>query len=43
MTTGWRETDWVEITSGIEAADRLVIEGAALLSDNSLVTAVTAP
>jgi len=35
---GWQEVDWVEITSGLNPEDRVVINGAALISDGSLVT-----
>ena len=39
VTTGWREDGWVEVMSGLAAGDQLVVEGAAQLSDNSLVMA----
>ncbi|MBT4521241.1 MAG: efflux RND transporter periplasmic adaptor subunit [Halieaceae bacterium] len=32
---GWREVDWVEIIRGIQAEDRVVVNGAALISDGS--------
>lgn len=34
---GWREVDWVEITSGVNVGDRVVVQGAALISDGSLL------
>ena len=34
---GWREVDWVEITEGLEAGDRVVVKGAALITDGSLL------
>lgn len=38
VTIGWRQLDWIEIKSGISAADRIVSDGAALISDGSLLT-----
>jgi multidrug efflux pump subunit AcrA (membrane-fusion protein) len=35
ITAGWREAGWVEIVSGINASDLIVIEGAGLLSHGS--------
>ena len=35
---GWREAGWVEVLSGLELTDRVVGEGAALLSEGSLVS-----
>lgn len=37
ITIGWQETEWVEVTSGIIATDLVVIEGASLLTDGSLL------
>ena len=37
VNLGWREVDWVEISGGISAADRVVVQGAALISDGSLL------
>ena len=34
---GWRESDWVEVTGGLNAGEELVVEGAALLTDGSEV------
>lgn len=34
---GWREVDWVEVTAGLGADDRVVVEGAALISNGSLL------
>jgi RND family efflux transporter MFP subunit len=38
VTLGWQEVDWVEITAGVEPDDRVVVDGAALIADGSLVT-----
>jgi RND family efflux transporter MFP subunit len=38
VTVGWREVDWVEITAGVRPDDRVVVKGAALISDGSLLT-----
>lgn len=35
VTLGWSEVDWVEITNGIAATDRLVVQGAGLITDGS--------
>ncbi len=44
ITLGWQETEWVEVTSGLRATDRVVIEGASLLAEGSLLaTEGTAP
>ena len=43
VSTGWREDGWVEIINGLAESDSLVVEGAGLLSDNSLVIAAVAP
>jgi len=37
VSLGWREVDWVEVTGGVEASDRVVVQGAALISDGSLL------
>lgn len=37
ISLGWREADWVEITSGVQAGDRVVVNGAALIADGSLL------
>ena len=37
VESGWRENGWVEIVSGVSATDRVVVEGADLLSDGSQV------
>ncbi|MCB1704025.1 MAG: efflux RND transporter periplasmic adaptor subunit [Halioglobus sp.] len=37
VETGWRESAWVEIRHGISADDRVVVEGASLLTDGSRV------
>ena len=37
VTLGWREVDWVEITAGLQVGDRVVVMGAALISDGSLL------
>ena len=37
VSLGWREVDWVEITAGLDAGDRVVVKGAALISDGSLL------
>jgi RND family efflux transporter MFP subunit len=37
VTLGWREIDWVEITSGVQAEDRVVVIGASLISGGSLL------
>jgi RND family efflux transporter MFP subunit len=37
VSLGWREVEWVEITAGLETGDRVVVKGAALISDDSLV------
>lgn len=37
VTLGWREVDWVEITAGVNLEDRVVVKGAALISDGSLL------
>lgn len=34
---GWAEVDWVEIVTGLSPGDRVVVEGAALIDDGSLV------
>jgi len=34
---GWREVDWVEVTSGLQINDRVIVDGAALISDGSLL------
>ena len=34
---GWQEPEWVEIIQGIEGGDRIIVEGAAQLSDGSTV------
>lgn len=38
ITAGWREASWIEISSGISAEDRVVVDGAGLLSHGSQVT-----
>ena len=44
ITTGWREGSWVEVAGKLESSDRVVVEGANLLSDGSLVdTRASAP
>lgn len=40
VSLGWQETDWVEIVEGLQDGDRIVTQGAALLSDGSLVSDV---
>ena len=40
VVLGWAEVDWVEILSGLSASDRVVVEGAALINDGSLVEVV---
>lgn len=37
---GWAEVEWVEITDGLAPGDRVVVQGAALISDGSLVEVV---
>ena len=37
VESGWREDGWVELVSGVSATDRVVVEGAGLLSDGSRV------
>ena len=37
VSLGWREVDWVEITSGVSVEDRVVVQGAALIADGSLL------
>lgn len=37
VTTGWRDQGWIEILSGISSNDRVVSDGAALISDGSLL------
>ena len=37
VESGWHESGWVEIISGVSATDAVVIEGASLLSDGSQV------
>lgn len=39
VTTGWQEADWTEIAGAVAAGDRVVVEGAGLLSDGSRVSA----
>ena len=38
VTTGWREENWVEILDGVRAGERIVVEGAAMLTDGSRVS-----
>jgi RND family efflux transporter MFP subunit len=38
VKTGWREQDWVEILDGIQSGQRVVVEGAAMLTDGSRVS-----
>jgi RND family efflux transporter MFP subunit len=38
VNLGWQEVDWVEVLSGLAPEDRLVVDGAALITDGSLVT-----
>jgi len=38
VTTGWREGNWVEILDGVRAGERIVVEGAAMLTDGSRVS-----
>lgn len=38
VTLGWQEPDWVEVTRGLADRDRVVVQGAALLSDGSQVS-----
>lgn len=38
VTLGWQEVDWVEVISGLTPEERVVVNGAALISDGSLVT-----
>lgn len=35
---GWREDQWVEIRDGVQAADRVVVQGALLITDGSLLS-----
>jgi len=42
VTAGWREAGWVEIISGINITDLIVVEGAGLLSNGSHIE-VAAP
>ena len=42
VSLGWQETHWVEITGGLADGDRVVVQGAALLSDGSRVSEATA-
>jgi RND family efflux transporter MFP subunit len=35
---GWQEVDWVEVSGGLEGGERVVVKGAALITDGSLVT-----
>jgi RND family efflux transporter MFP subunit len=37
VSLGWREVDWVEVTGGVSAEDRVVVQGAALISDGTLL------
>lgn len=37
VSLGWREVEWVEITDGLGAEDRVVVKGAALISDGSRI------
>ena len=39
VSTSWQEADWAEISGAVQASDEVVVEGANLLSDGSLVTA----
>jgi len=39
VSIGWQEADWAEVSGDIGANDGVVVEGANLLSDGSLVTA----
>ncbi|MCZ6828530.1 MAG: efflux RND transporter periplasmic adaptor subunit [Gammaproteobacteria bacterium] len=34
---GWREAEWVEVLGGLNPDDRVVVEGAALITDGSLL------
>lgn len=43
VESGWRENGWVELVSGVSAADRIVVEGAGLLSDGSQVEVESSP
>jgi len=40
VSLGWREADWIEIVSGIGKDDWVVVEGAALVTDGSAVSAM---
>ena len=42
VTLGWQETDWREVLSGVQPGDRVVVEGAGLISDGSALV-VLAP
>jgi RND family efflux transporter MFP subunit len=37
---GWAEVDWVEIVSGLTAGERVVVDGAPLIDEGSLVEVV---
>jgi len=38
VTLGWQEPGWIEITNGLSASDRVIIEGAAMIKDGSAVS-----
>ena len=37
VKTGWRERDWIEILDGVQPGEKIVVEGATMLSDGSRV------
>ena len=37
VKVGWQDADWVEIVDGLTAGDSVVVEGAALISEGSLL------
>jgi RND family efflux transporter MFP subunit len=40
VTLGWEESDWVEVLSGLKLDDWIVIDGAALITNGSLLATV---
>jgi RND family efflux transporter MFP subunit len=43
VKTGWRERDWLEILDGVQPGEKIVVEGAAMLSDGSRVAVEQSP
>ncbi len=40
IETGWREGQWVEVLSGLDETDRVIVDGVYQITDNSPVTVV---